>query len=232
MSKYTVDGTDLTSVAEAIRTKGGTSASLSFPDEFLSAISAIPTGEPPTLVTKAITANGTYDASDDSADGYSSVTVNVPSVHISGTFTPTTAGQTMTVTVPYTGSGYPIVLVAYASEGSYNPNGTYYSTVEYRGVVSYATIKNVMSTAPTYVRSNPDDYAMVFVCYKNNSSDSTSVASAMAKNNSVYYTGTSAASSGELLRINSATEFNIMTANNAYGFAPNVEYTYHVIYSS
>lgn len=32
-----------------------------------------------TLVTKAITANGTYNASDDSADGYSSVTVNVPS---------------------------------------------------------------------------------------------------------------------------------------------------------
>ena len=32
-----------------------------------------------TLITKSITANGTYNASDDSADGYSSVTVNVPS---------------------------------------------------------------------------------------------------------------------------------------------------------
>lgn len=32
-----------------------------------------------TLITKNITANGTYSASDDSADGYSSVTVNVPS---------------------------------------------------------------------------------------------------------------------------------------------------------
>lgn len=32
-----------------------------------------------TLITKNITANGTYPASDDSADGYSSVTVNVPS---------------------------------------------------------------------------------------------------------------------------------------------------------
>ena len=31
-----------------------------------------------TLITKAITANGTYDASDDNADGYSEVTVNVP----------------------------------------------------------------------------------------------------------------------------------------------------------
>lgn len=35
---------DLTSVANAIRTKGGTSASLAFPSDFVSAIAAIPTG--------------------------------------------------------------------------------------------------------------------------------------------------------------------------------------------
>lgn len=34
-------------------------------------------GSEPTLITKNITANDTYNASDDSADGYSSVTVNV-----------------------------------------------------------------------------------------------------------------------------------------------------------
>lgn len=36
--------TDLTSVANAIRTKGGTSASLAFPSGFVSAIAAIPSG--------------------------------------------------------------------------------------------------------------------------------------------------------------------------------------------
>ena len=35
---------DLTSVANAIRTKGGTSASLAFPAEFVAAVAAIPTG--------------------------------------------------------------------------------------------------------------------------------------------------------------------------------------------
>lgn len=34
-------------------------------------------GVQPTLVTKSITENGTYNASSDNADGYSSVTVNV-----------------------------------------------------------------------------------------------------------------------------------------------------------
>lgn len=47
------------------------------------------------LITKSITANGTYNASSDSADGYSSVTVNVSGgggtglVYETGTYTPT-----------------------------------------------------------------------------------------------------------------------------------------------
>lgn len=48
--------------------------------EYASAEVAVPTeGSSSTLTTKTITANGTYSASDDSADGYSSVTVNVES---------------------------------------------------------------------------------------------------------------------------------------------------------
>ena len=90
--------TDLTSVANAIRTKGGTTASLAFPAGFVSAINAISGGgSSPTLVTKNITVNGTYSASSDSADGYSSVTVNVPSglAYESGTYTPSadTSGE-------------------------------------------------------------------------------------------------------------------------------------------
>ena len=34
-------------------------------------------GEPPVLINKNITANGTYNASDDNANGYSKVNVNV-----------------------------------------------------------------------------------------------------------------------------------------------------------
>lgn len=44
MSNYLVDGSDLTSVADAIRAKSGGSASLAFPAGFVSEIQAIPTG--------------------------------------------------------------------------------------------------------------------------------------------------------------------------------------------
>ena len=68
---------DLTSVANAIRAKSGGSGNLAFPAGFVSEIGGIETGDSATLITKSITANGTYSASDDDADGYSEVTVNV-----------------------------------------------------------------------------------------------------------------------------------------------------------
>lgn len=51
---------DLTSVANAIRTKGGTSAQMAFPAGFVSAVNAIPTGVTPTGTKQiSITENGT-----------------------------------------------------------------------------------------------------------------------------------------------------------------------------
>lgn len=76
MANYKVTDTELTGVANAIRTKGGTSAQLEWPSGFSSAIAAIPTGSA-TLIEKNITTNGTYNASGDNADGYSKVTVSV-----------------------------------------------------------------------------------------------------------------------------------------------------------
>lgn len=58
------------------------------------------TGGSSTLVEKTITANGTYNASSDNADGYSKVTVNVPEPSLqikTKTYTPTESQQTTTV---------------------------------------------------------------------------------------------------------------------------------------
>lgn len=58
MSNYLVDSSDLTSVANAIRTAGGTTAPLSFPSEFISAIQAIGGGGGGSGITEFET--GTY----------------------------------------------------------------------------------------------------------------------------------------------------------------------------
>lgn len=72
MSDYLVTDTELTSIADAIRTKGGTSADLSFPTGFVSAIEAISGGG---LEYE----EGTYSTASD-VQGYS-VTVSFQNSH-------------------------------------------------------------------------------------------------------------------------------------------------------
>lgn len=61
MANYIASDTDLTAVANAIRTKGGTAAALAFPSGFVSAVQAIPSGGTTItdgIVVKARNANG------------------------------------------------------------------------------------------------------------------------------------------------------------------------------
>lgn len=73
MSKAIITESLLTNIADAIRSKlGGTDTYT--PAEMAAAIMQIAS----TLVAKTVTQNGTYYPADDGADGYSSVTVNIP----------------------------------------------------------------------------------------------------------------------------------------------------------
>ena len=76
MSNYIVSDTSLGSVADAIRTKGGTSAPLTYPQGFIDAIDDIQTGGGSAVIQSlSVTQNGTYTAPS-GVDGYSPVTVN------------------------------------------------------------------------------------------------------------------------------------------------------------
>ena len=75
MADYRATGTEFTAVADAIRTKGGTSAQLTWPNGFVSAVQAIPTGSG-VVQPLSVTQNGTYNPPS-GVDGYAPVTVNV-----------------------------------------------------------------------------------------------------------------------------------------------------------
>jgi len=108
MTDYLVNGSDLTSIANAIRTKGGTSASLEFPTEFVSAINAIPTGGGSSAISivdtldsgggtiRTITAVNLDDISKDSSDlTASGATVTAPAGFYASDATKTVSSMTL-----------------------------------------------------------------------------------------------------------------------------------------
>lgn len=71
-----------TTIGNAIVAAGGTVGINDGLEDFAAAIATIPTGGD--LGTKTIDTNGTYEASSDNLDGYSSVTVEVPNSYVAG----------------------------------------------------------------------------------------------------------------------------------------------------
>ena len=142
---YIVSGTDLTAVANAIRTAGETSDPLSFPSGFVTAIGNI------------------------SGGGGGGVT-NV----IQGTFTASASekGTAKSITIPYTGSGYPIAGFIYPSAGSLK--GDIATLAKKYVVFMFAFAKNDISETPTYSGNTADNKCAVMSIYKYSDSDATS----------------------------------------------------------
>ena len=77
MTEYLTNDTDLKKVADAIRTKGGTTDPLVYPDGFAEAIGNIQTGSPEQEKSVTITANGTTEITPDAGKLLNKVTVGV-----------------------------------------------------------------------------------------------------------------------------------------------------------
>ena len=192
-------------------------------------------GGSPVIQSLSVTQNGTYIAPT-GVDGYSPVTVNVSggsaSNVVTGTFKGTTTGTAMDVTLNYSGSGHPIAVMVYPSDGPYKSGGTFYNLIQRYACNYWIAIKSNMSTSPAYSGGTTDKYCG-YQYRKNSTSSSTTYTGTAFTDGSVADDIGAVTNNGNgIVRLRSKTKMSVYIADTSYGFAANIEYKYWVMYSS
>ncbi len=179
-----------------------------------------------------VTQNGTYNASDVDITGFNTVTVNVQggaSNFITGTFTTgSTAGHTE-ITLPYTGSGYPIMCVVVIDGGAYKSGTDWYTSSQRYAIGQWTMTKANMSSVPTYSTSGTQNQGVTTWIYKNTSSTSYSRSSAMSTN--VFSSNNASNSGANIIKLKSGNVLSYYVNTSSYGLHPNMTYRYFIVYS-
>lgn len=161
---------------------------------------------------------------------------------VTGTFTTGSSGNTnASVSLNYTGSGYPIFVAVWVDGGAYN-NGTGGNTDWYNSVnrydVGFVTVSKARTTtAPTYGTSGADNYGIICYIYKNSTSNSTSYSRTSSMTANTYTSSsTSAAASNNMIRFKgdgkTLSYYVGNRSSSTYGLARSTKYAYIVVYSS
>lgn len=150
---------------------------------------------------------------------------------ITGTFKGTTTGAAMSIDLPYTGRGYPIAVVIYPTDGAYNDGSDFYNLIQRYAIVQFVITKSDTTTAPTYGSTAAKNRGAVLLTYKSSDTNAKSITRSSATAVNSYSSSEATVSDTLACRLLSATRMSVFIASTSYGFAANIEYTYHVIYS-
>ena len=157
--------------------------------------------------------------------------------YVTGSFTTSsTTGAAQTVTIPYTGSGYPIACLIYVKGGAYNNTSsgdtTWYNSVQRYAIGQWAMSKSNQTTTPTYGTSGAANQAVTMSIFKNSTSTATTYSRTSAMNTNTFSSSNATGAAATAVRFKSATQMSVYVASSSYGLLADTEYTYHIIYSS
>lgn len=179
-------------------------------------------------------ADGTQSTGTSSGGGASNI--------VQGTFTTSaTRASTVTVDIPYTGSGYPIAAMVFIAGGVYNNtdggNTDWYNSVNRYDVGSWYMTKARQNTTPTYTTSGADNYGCTTWVFKNNASTATTYSRSSSMTSNTYTSSsTNATSGGTCVRFKgNGKTLTVYTGNKStstYGFPPSTLLQYIIVYSS
>ena len=157
---------------------------------------------------------------------------------VQGSFTTgATRASTGTVSINYTGTGYPIAVMVYIDGGAYNPDTEWYNTLAQYDADSFTMTKAQMSSTPTFVASGsvPANQGVATVTYKSNASTATTHTRSGSQS-AVFFNSSDASTGYNCIRFKNSTKtlsyYIGNKASNRVGLAPSQTYHYIVVYSS
>lgn len=160
---------------------------------------------------------------------------------VTGTFTTGSSYGASSITLSYSGTGYPILAIVWVDGGIYN-NSSSGNTSWYNSVSRYDTglvilSKSRTTEAPSYSSSGDDNTAAITYVYKNSTSTATTYAWAGVMNNNAYVgSSTNAAANNSMLRFKGNGKTLAYYVGNrgstSRGLARSTKFAYLVLYSS
>lgn len=181
--------------------------------------------------SQTFSANGTYDVT-----ALAEAVVDVPTGaanYVHGEFTANDTAGIQTVSIPYTGSGYPIMAYVVIKGGAYKTGTDWYNLVQRYAVGMWCMSKSDMSTTPDGTSSsNAANRAVVAVIYKNGTSSANVYMRTSSMTTMAYSTANPSAAALNCVRIHTATELKVYVNTSSYGLAPGMDYEYFIVYSS
>lgn len=150
---------------------------------------------------------------------------------VKGTFKSSLNGYSISVSTGYSGNGYPISIAIFPSEGSYKTGSPAYSTVRRYGLVSWTAVKCDPLVAPTYLTTNEENNMSVSVIYKSSSSNANQYSGTYQINGAVLSNSSASRTYYLCARYNNSNKLSVFIGGTSYGFIPDIEYTYIIVYS-
>lgn len=150
---------------------------------------------------------------------------------VKGTFKSSLNGYSISVSTGYSGNGYPISIAIFPSEGSYKTNSPAYLTVRRYGLVSWTAVKCDPLAGPTYTSTNEENNMSVSVIYKSSSSNANQYSGTTQISGAVLSNSSASRTYYLCARYNNSNKLSVYIGGTSYGFIPDVEYTYIIVFS-
>lgn len=140
-----------------------------------------------------------------------------------------------TVDIPYTGSGYPVMLYVCIKGGAYVPDTAWYDSVDRYAIGVWGMSKTEMASTPTYGTSGLENQGVTFWIYKNSTTAPATFSRSSAMTTNVYTSANATAAAATAIRVKGdAKTLSVYVAKTktSYGLLPDQDYEYFIVYSS